>query len=620
VRIPDAARGALVGGLAALMLAGLLATPCMQWLDAWAYDWLLRVRHIAGAGPHPPADIPIRIVGIDDAAAREFAYLSPVPRGYLGNVLVKLRDAGARLIVLDVLLDRASYPEEDAALVEAVGQAGNVVLAQTVASSGNLASSGVLPAFRDSALALGAVDVSLDRDNVLRRMRTAVPASPRAVPFVAMVAARQLQPDPPDYGSQPVLINYAGPPGRAFPVLSTQQLLQDQVDLGVLRDSVVFVGSTFRAGGDSVATPLSGPLDQQQTACGPMSGVEVLAHCLLTTLTSPIRELGGSSRAALSAGLGGLAAAIVTGLTCASASARWRRFFLWLAAVAALMAGASVAWAGLFVWRWTFCGLSPLVAVALGPLAAVADTAWRDYAAKREAAAELRARERLTATIVHDLKTPLAALRLSAAALRRQAKAEPWPQEADGLLQLVDRQTERLGHEIECLLDADPRRPLTVMRTALDLAELAREVIAGRDSDDAPHEFCVRVARDPERILADRALLLRALSNLVDNAVRYSPDGGEVEIRVEDHPGSVRISVSDQGIGMTPAQQERLFRPFSRVVEERYGIRGAGVGLFSVKRIADAHGGSVGVESEAGKGSRFWIDLPTGDGVEGRKG
>jgi signal transduction histidine kinase len=615
VRIPNAARAALVGALASLLLAGLLAAPSAQWLDAWAYDWLLRVRHLVGAGPRPRADIPIRIVEMDDSAAREFAYLSPVPRGYVRDVLVKLRSAEPRLIVLDILLDRPSYPGEDAGLADAIRQAGNVVLAQTVAANADPTSSGILPAFRDSALAVGAVDVALDRDNVLRRMRTAVPARPKPVPFAALVAARQLQLGPQGHGKRPVLINYAGPPGRAFPILSTQQLLQDHVDLDVLRGSVVFVGATFSAGGDSVATPLSGLPDEQQAEFGPMSGVEVLAHCLLTVLTSPIRELGWLSRAALSAGLGGLAAAIVAGLT--SASARWRRLLLWLAVVAVLMAAASVAWAGLFVWRWTFCGLSPLVAVALGPLVAVADTAWRDYAAKREAAVELRARERLTATIVHDLKAPLTALRLSATALRRQAKGKPWPQEADELLHLVDRQTERLGHEVECLLDADPRRPITVMPAALDLEELAREVIAGQDNYDTQHEFAVYVARDSQRVVADRALLRRALSNLVDNAVRYSPDGGQVDIRIEGHTGFVRVSVSDRGIGMTPAQQERLFRPFSRVVEERYGIRGAGVGLFSVKRIAEAHGGSVGVESEAGKGSQFWVDLPTNDDVEG---
>lgn len=619
MRIPDVGRAAVAGGLAALVLAGLLATPSMQWLDAWAYDWLLRVRHLAGAGPRQRVDIPIRIVEIDDNAAREFAYLSPVPRGYLSDVLTKLRAVEPRLIVLDVLLDRPSYPEQDAALAEAIRQAGNVVLAQTVAAAGDPTSSGVLPAFREAALGLGAVDVALDRDNVLRRMRTAVPASPKAVPFVALVAARQLQTDPRDHGDQPVLINYAGPPGRAFPILSTARLLEDQVDVNVLRDSVVFVGATFSAGGDSVATPLSGLPDQQQTDSSPMSGVEVLAHCLLTVLTSPIRELGLFSRAALSGGLGALAAAIVTGLA-ACAAGRWRRFLLWLTVVVGLIGAASVAWAGLFMWRWTFFGLSPLAAVVLGPLGAAADRAWRDYAAKREAAAELRAREGLTATIVHDLKAPLTALRLSASALRSQAKGRSWPPEADELLQLVDRQTERLGHEVECLLDADPRRPITAMRAVVDLEQLAREVIAGRDSHDTEHEFSVRAASVPQRVLADRALLLRALSNLVDNAVRYSPDGGEVEIRLEDHTGFVRLSVSDQGIGMTPAQQQRLFRPFSRVVEERYGIRGAGVGLFSVKRIAEAHGGSVGVESEAGKGSRFWIDLPTDNDAEGREG
>ena len=612
-------RAALLGGIAAVVLASVLTTPSLQWPDAWAYDWLLRVRHAAGGGPRLPREVPIRIIGIDEAAAAHFDCLSPISRGYLSLVLRKLTEARPRLIVLDVVLDRPTHADEDAALASAIERAGNVVLTYVAFEAGDKGADSILPSFRDGALTLGAVDVSLDRDNVLRRMQVAAPDASDSAPFVAVVAAREVQGGSVVPSAREVLINFAGPLGQAFPILSSQQLLAGSVDRDVLRGAVVFVGVTFKDAGDSVITPLSVSLDQLPTQSRPMAGVETLAHCLLTLLTAPVHELGWFPRAALAGGLGSLAAALVTWLAFVVAARRRLRFAVWVAAVTGLFAAALPGWASLFVWRWTFWGLAPLAAVVLGPTAAAADVAGRDYARKRDAAAELRARQRLTATIVHDLKTPLAAIRVSAATLGHEPGREARAEETRELLDIIERQTERLGHEIESPLDADPKRPIVAWRAPVDLGALVRDVVASQRASTVRHGFAVHVADSLGEVCVDRALLLRAVANLVDNVVRYSPDGGSVEVRVEGDASKVRISVSDQGIGMTPAQQQRLFRPFARVVDERYGIRGAGVGLYSVKRIAEAHGGTVGVESEPGKGLRFWLDLPTAKEARPRK-
>lgn len=114
---------------------------------------------------------------------------------------------------------------------------------------------------------------------------------------------------------------------------------------------------------------------------------------------------------------------------------------------------------------------------------------------------------------------------------------------------------------------------------------------------------------DGERLVAgDRSLIARAVINLLDNAVKYSPAGGTVTVTLDEADGMVRLSVADQGQGLTPAQQAGLFQRFERVAGS--GAAGIGLGLTLVDEVARRHGGSVTVDSAPGAGATFTLSLP----------
>ncbi len=112
------------------------------------------------------------------------------------------------------------------------------------------------------------------------------------------------------------------------------------------------------------------------------------------------------------------------------------------------------------------------------------------------------------------------------------------------------------------------------------------------------------------RALVDPAKIQQVLNNLIGNAVKFSPPGSRVEVRLEAQGEAFHISVRDWGVGMTPEQQERLFRPFQRGQSGTGGEKSTGLGLSIVKRIVEGHGGKIWFESEAGKGTTFHISIP----------
>jgi len=111
-------------------------------------------------------------------------------------------------------------------------------------------------------------------------------------------------------------------------------------------------------------------------------------------------------------------------------------------------------------------------------------------------------------------------------------------------------------------------------------------------------------------VLADRQRLKQVLLNLLSNAVKYTPEGGRVRLSAEEAPrGRLRISVSDTGRGIPAELRERLFTPFDRLGAEQTTVEGTGLGLALSKRLVEAMRGNIGVASEVGRGSTFWVDL-----------
>jgi two-component system CheB/CheR fusion protein len=243
---------------------------------------------------------------------------------------------------------------------------------------------------------------------------------------------------------------------------------------------------------------------------------------------------------------------------------------------------------------------------ALESLAALAAVGLANHALYRDLARAVQVRDEFLAIASHELRTPVTAIRLQADRARQVLQAE-----GSSALQRVVRvqkNADRLTRQIEQLLEVarGPERAAEPRPEALDLAELAREAAARADDGRCPVE--VR-AEAPVPGRWDRLQLEQILDNLLANAVKFGA-GRPVEVAVTvASPGAARLSVRDQGIGVAPRDQERIFERFERAVPTReYG--GYGIGLWLARRNVLAHGGTIAVASRLGEGAEFTVVLP----------
>jgi signal transduction histidine kinase len=219
------------------------------------------------------------------------------------------------------------------------------------------------------------------------------------------------------------------------------------------------------------------------------------------------------------------------------------------------------------------------------------------------------------ATVSHELRTPLAAIYGSAQTLLRD-DIQIGEDKRQRLLQVIAQESERLSRVASDILLANridsgrlqlETRPLDVARLAEDVVDQMRSCFAERD--DVTLEL---VAAEPSSFVAgDEDKLRQVLINLVDNAVKYSPDGGAVEVRVEPNVTSLRVSVSDQGLGIPHGEQQRIFGKFYRVDPQlSRGVGGTGLGLYICRELVRRMDGRMTVSSKEGEGSTFVVELP----------
>jgi two-component system phosphate regulon sensor histidine kinase PhoR len=227
-----------------------------------------------------------------------------------------------------------------------------------------------------------------------------------------------------------------------------------------------------------------------------------------------------------------------------------------------------------------------------------------------------KVRQEFVANVSHKLRTPLTSIKRFVETLRDGATKEP--EKAGHFLGIIARQADRLNAIIEDLLllasveeDAGAGGPAL---EEADLCKVLREAVEDCTHAASEHEVRVEVECDTGLAFRMNPLLVeQAVANLVDNAIKYSDAGGTVRVVAKRREGSVEIAVSDQGIGIEPDKLPRLFERFYRVDKTRSRkLGGTGLGLAIVKHIAEAHGGTVSVESTPGEGSTFMISLPVG--------
>jgi PAS domain S-box-containing protein len=215
-------------------------------------------------------------------------------------------------------------------------------------------------------------------------------------------------------------------------------------------------------------------------------------------------------------------------------------------------------------------------------------------------------RNEFLATAAHEFKTPLAVIKAYAQLMSRRDAGE------QRALAVIQRQVDRLTRLLEDILESSRLQidPAAGRPEAFDLASEARAATE-RLRPAAPAHALAVDADGPVTVIADRERISRVISNLLENAVRFSPDGGEVRVRVETAGGEARLSVADHGIGIPSERQDQVFRRFYRAhagTEHDYG--GLGLGLEVSRAVVERHGGRMWFESAPGAGSTFHFGLP----------
>jgi PAS domain S-box-containing protein len=222
-----------------------------------------------------------------------------------------------------------------------------------------------------------------------------------------------------------------------------------------------------------------------------------------------------------------------------------------------------------------------------------------------------RRKDEFLATLAHELRNPLAPIRSATEVLRLLGSENPTVNRA---VDIIDRQVNQMVRLVDDLLDVNriTRGDITLLQEPVDIAkavqvavETSRPVIeAGR------HELQLSLPFSPIMVLGDAARLSQALSNLLNNAARYTPSGGRIDLQVMRDNGQVRISVADTGRGIPADKLGDIFDMFTRVAPDA-AQGGLGIGLALVRRIVELHGGEVRALSDgAGQGSTFEIWLP----------
>jgi PAS domain S-box-containing protein len=217
--------------------------------------------------------------------------------------------------------------------------------------------------------------------------------------------------------------------------------------------------------------------------------------------------------------------------------------------------------------------------------------------------------------ISHELKTPVSIIKGFAGTLRREDAEFSALQYREGLTMIED-EADRLARLIQDLLDVSR---LTAGGIRLDLSDfplaaLASDVVRSfAPTAGERFEFELRFPDDMPPVQGDYERCRQVLANLVSNAVKYSPEGGNIRIGGWPEGEHAVCYVSDQGIGIAAEEQEAIFRRFYRVDNRlRRETQGSGLGLFLTRAIVEAHGGRIWVESQSGKGARFVFTLPLG--------
>jgi signal transduction histidine kinase len=334
-------------------------------------------------------------------------------------------------------------------------------------------------------------------------------------------------------------------------------------------------------------------------ASGPLDGADLVPLALGTLLGSVAFYLVNI----------GLLAAVVARSQGENPLRLVARYLYWTAMPFWIMASLTI----ILVVLWD---RSPLIAVVLvGPLLMIALYERRMHAALNRLRELDRLKDEFIAVVSHELRTPLASVYGAAMTLER---ADLDQSRREAMLGIVYRESARLARLVDQVLWASrlgsTRDELTI--EPLDAEQLTREVVDSARAHLQPGYSLVLSCEAPlPPVAGDGEKVKQVLFNLVENAVKYSPDGGEIEVRLESANGNLRFTVRDEGLGIPPTEQRRIFEKFHRLDPNlRRGVGGTGLGLYICSELVKHMNGRIWVRSSEGQGSTFTFELPRAAG------
>ncbi|HEY82237.1 MAG TPA: PAS domain S-box protein [Dehalococcoidia bacterium] len=231
---------------------------------------------------------------------------------------------------------------------------------------------------------------------------------------------------------------------------------------------------------------------------------------------------------------------------------------------------------------------------------------------RQELEAEINKRVEFTRALVHELKTPMTPVVTASELLSEEVKTEP----ARSLVESIIQGAYNLNHRIDELLDLAKGEVgmLQLERRLIDPARLLRRIydsvlpVAAKNGQTINLEL----ADSLPSIWADEDRLRQVVLNLLNNAFKFTPQGGTITLRARSEGAELIVEVQDTGPGISKKDQPLVFEPYRRLGGEREGYRGLGLGLSLAKKLVELHGGRIWVKSQKGKGSTFGFSIPTG--------
>ena len=233
-------------------------------------------------------------------------------------------------------------------------------------------------------------------------------------------------------------------------------------------------------------------------------------------------------------------------------------------------------------------------------------------AARHEAEEANRAKNDFLSRMSHELRTPLNAVLGFAQLLEMDLHDEEDLESVRHILRGGRHLLELINEVLD--ISRIEAGTLTISLEPVELSAVVQECVDLIAPQAAERRIEVRSRAIPRRhVQADRHRLSQVFLNLLSNAIKFNHDGGHIDIDGEEHDDFARVRIADTGAGIAPEMIERLFTPFDRLGAETRGIEGTGLGLVVSKRLCEAMGITLGIESTAGEGSTFWLDVPLGE-------